>query len=77
VGSYVSTGSLDDRAAPVPLGTAIWFLVLGSVLGIALRLGNDQISALMPIRRRQRSVERRFAAWTSLPLLAREADALE
>ena len=55
---------LGDRDNPVPLATAVWFLVLGSVLGVAVRLGNDQIAALIPVRRRQRSMERRVAAWS-------------
>ncbi len=53
---------LGDRGDSLPLATAIWFLVLGSVLGIAVRMANDQIATLIPVRRRQRSIQRRFAA---------------
>ena len=49
---------LDDRGRPRNLVKALGLLVVGSAIGLLIRLLNDPISALVPLSRRMRSLRR-------------------
>ena len=49
---------VDDRGNVQPVTEAVLWLLLGALAGVAIRMANDPLSALVPLRRRQRALMR-------------------